>query len=224
VLPEMVQRHRNSREESLGLWKRATVVNTILLFPVVVIVERFARPLVEMVFGSSYAPAALVLQIYMVGVVRECFDFAPALRAVNRTRPLVGSNVASLAACAAMLAVLIPAGGGVAGAMAAVVVGMFMEAVWLAWATMRHFGIGLGELIPWSNIGKVTLAAAIAAGTLATSLWTQMFGRPGIVLGSAVYLSVFVLLLLALRVPEAYGLIAWARRLVPAFDAASRRA
>lgn len=223
VLPEMVQRHRNSRADSLALWQRATVVNTILLFPVVVVVERYARPLIELVFGRSYVPAALVLQIYMLGVIRECFDFSPALRAVNRTRPLVGSTVASLVACGIMLAILIPLGG-VAGAMAAVVIGMVMEAVWLARATVRHFDVGIGELVPWANIGKVALAAIAAAGVLATSLWSQLFGRGGIVIGSAVYTVVFALLLLALRVPEAFGLIAWARRLVPAFDAASRRA
>ena len=53
VLPEMVQRHRSSREESLALWKSATVVNTILLFPAVVLIERFARPLVETVLDRK---------------------------------------------------------------------------------------------------------------------------------------------------------------------------
>lgn len=224
VLPEMVERGRNSRAESLGLWKRATVVNTILLFPVVVIVMRYALPLVETVFGRSYAPAALVLQIYMVGVVRECFDFAPALRALNRNRALVESNVASLAACGLMLAILIPAGAGVAGAMAAVVIGMVMEAVWLGWATMRHFGVSIGELIPWSSTGRVAAAALIAAAVLATSAWRDTFGPAGMVLGSTAYLAVFTLLLLALKVPEAYALLAWVRRLVPAFTAASRKA
>lgn len=224
VLPEMVRRGRESREDPLALWKQATVVNTILLFPVVVIVMRFARPLVETVFGRSYAPAALVLQIYMVGVVRECFDFAPALRAINRTRPLVGSNFAAVLACAVMLAVVIPAGGGVAGAMAAVVIGMIMEATWLAWATMRHFGVGAGQLIPWAHTGKVAAAALIAAAVLATSLWTDTFGPAGMALGSMLYLAAFVLLLLALKVPEAYALLAWARRLVPRLTAASRKA
>jgi O-antigen/teichoic acid export membrane protein len=223
VLPEMVQRHRSSREDSLALWKRATVVNTILLFPAVVLVERFARPLVETVFGRSYAAAALVLQIYMLGVIRECFDFSPALRAVNQTRPLVWSNVASLLACGVMLAVLVPSGG-VAGAMAAVVISMVVEAVWLGWATMRHFGSSLGELIPWANTAKVALAAVIAGAVLATSTWIQTFGPAGIVLASIVYLAAFVLLLLALRVPEAHLLLAWARRLVPSLVGASRRA
>jgi O-antigen/teichoic acid export membrane protein len=223
VLPEMVQRGRHSQAESLALWKRATVVNTILLFPVVVIVLRFAPPLVTTVFGRSYLPAALVLQIYMLGVVRECFDFAPALRALNQTGPLVGSNIASLAACGLMLAFVIPAGWGVAGAMTAVVIGMLMEATWLARATMRHFRVGARDLIPWASTGRVALAATIAATVLAPSAWRATFGPGGMALGSLVYLTAFVLLLFALRVPEAHLLLAWLRRLVPGFMPASRK-
>jgi O-antigen/teichoic acid export membrane protein len=224
VLPEMVRRDRNaSRADSLMLWKQATVTNTILLFPVVVIVIRFARPLIEAVFGRNYAPAALVLQIYMLAVLRECFDFAPALRAINCTRPLVGGNVASIIACAGLLAVLIPAGG-VAGAMAAVVLATLVEAVWLGKATMRHYGVGLGELLPWSSTGRVAAAALLAAALLATSAWRQTFGPGGMALASAAYLAAFALLLLGLRVPEAYALLAWARRLVPSFHTASRKA
>jgi O-antigen/teichoic acid export membrane protein len=224
VLPEMVRRDRNaSRTDSLTLWKQATVTNAILLLPVVVIVARFARPLIEAVFGSSYAPAALVLQIYMIAVLRECFDFAPALRAINCTGPLVGGNVASIIACAALLAALIPLGG-VAGAMAAVVLASWVEAVWLARATMRHYGVGLGELIHWSSTGRVAAAALLAAALLATSAWRQMLGPAGMALAAAAYLAAFALLLFALRVPEAYALLAWARRLVPSLHTASRKA
>ena len=223
VLPEMVRRDRDSRAESLSLWRRATVINAIALFPVAVIVERFARPLIEIVFGRNYAPAAIILQIYMVAMLRECFDFAPALRAINQTRPLVESNVASLATCAVMLAILIPVGG-VAGAMVAVLIGMAVDAGWLARSAVRRYGVTVGELIPWSSLGRVLLAAAVAAVVLVTCDWRQMFGPGGMVLGGAAYLAAFTLLLLALRVPEAYLLLAWARRLVPSFTAASRKA
>lgn len=223
ILPEMVRRQHDSRAESLALWKRATVINAILLFPVVVIVERFAQPLVETVFGRGYAPAALVLQIYMLAVIRECFDFAPALRALNRTRPLVASNVASIAACALLLAILIPAAG-VAGAMAAVVLAMLVDAIWLAWATMRNYGVGLGELIPWASTGKIAAAALIGAAVLVTSAWRQVFGPGGMALAAIIYLAVFALLLFGLRVPEAYTLLAWVRRLLPSPDPVSRKA
>jgi O-antigen/teichoic acid export membrane protein len=228
VLPEMVRRDRDSRAASLALWKRATVVNAIVLFPVAVIVEWFARPLVVTVFGGGYAEAALVLQIYMLGMLRECFDFAPALRAINVTRPLVQSNVASLIACGAMLAILVPLAG-VVGAMTAFVIGMVVDAAWLGWSAMRHYGVSLRELIPWARVGGVTAAAAIAAAVLVVSDWTRLFGGGdlalgGVALGASVYLAAFALLLLALRVPEAYDLLAWARRLAPTFTAASRKA
>jgi O-antigen/teichoic acid export membrane protein len=224
VLPEMVRRHREtSRNDSLALWKQATVTNSILLFPVVVLVTRFARPLVATVFGPSYAPAAIVLQIYMVAVLRECFDFAPALRAINHTRPLVSGNVASIIACGILLAALIPLGG-LVGAMTATVLATFVEAIWLGRATMRSYGVSFGDLVPWTSTGKVAAAALLAAAVLATSVWGQIRGPGGMVLGSLAYLAAFVLLLLVLRVPEAYALLAWARRLVPSLGPVCRKA
>jgi len=224
VLPEMVRRDREtSRNDSLALWKQATVTNTILLFPVVVIVIRFAQPLVTTVFGRSYAPAAVVLQIYMLAIVRECFDFAPALRAINCMRPLVNSSVAGMIACGLLLAVLIPLQG-LAGAMIAVVLASLVEALWLAQATRRSYGVSVGQLLPWGSTAKVAAAALLAAVVLATSAWLQVLGPAGIVPASALYLAAFALLLLGLRVPEAHALLAWARRLLPSLHPASRKA
>src|SRR5689334_1992002 len=96
VLPEMVRRGRDNPEVQLALWKRATAMNALLLLPVIVLVIRYAEPAVTTVFGPNYAIAAPLMQIFMVSIFRECFDFAPALRAMNRTSPLVYSNLAAL--------------------------------------------------------------------------------------------------------------------------------
>ncbi len=223
VLPEMVRRDRDSREQALCLWQRATVINAIVLFPVAIVVERFAGPLVATVFGRSYAPAALILQIYLLSMLRECFDFAPALRAINHTRPLVASNTASLLACAVMLAVLIPLAG-LAGAMIAVLLGMAVDGTWLALAALRRYRLRARELLPWGSLARVSAAAALAAGVLVACDWTALFGPGGMALGAIAYGAVFALLLLTLRVPEAHLLLAWARRLLPALTAASRKA
>ena len=221
VLPEMVRRGR-SREGPLALWRRATVVNTLALFPVVVLVLRFATPLVVTVFGAAYAPAATVLKIYMLVVVRDCFDFAPALRAVNRTRPLLLSNTAAILATALLLAVLVPAAG-IDGAIAAFALGTWVDALCLAVSAMRHYGVGFGALIPWRSVLKVALAALAAAAVLATSLWGELLGAAGMVPAAALYLGVFALLALALRVPEGQLLLERLRRLIPSLTAALRR-
>ncbi len=218
----MVRKDRQARESPLMLWKRATVVNAIFLFPVVVLVARYAHPLVIAVFGASYAQAALVMQIYMLVVIRECFDFAPALRAINRTRPLVESNVAAIVACALALLVLIPLAG-VPGAMIAFVIASLVDMVWLGWRTMRLYRVGVRQLLPWASIGTTALAAISGAALIVSPIWTDLLGIAGIALAAAAYLAVFALLLLVLRVPEALALLEWLKRLPPFQTLISRK-
>jgi O-antigen/teichoic acid export membrane protein len=167
-----------------------------------------------MVFGASYATAALIMQIYMLVVIRECFDFAPALRAVNRTRPLVESNIAGLLACSAAMLLLIPVAG-LAGAMFAFVIASYVDVTWLAWRTLNAYGVGVRDLLPWRSIGKVALAAAMASVLILSSAWTDLFGHAlGMLSGGLIYLAAFALLLQLMRIPEAMVLQDWGKRLV----------
>jgi O-antigen/teichoic acid export membrane protein len=237
ILPEMVRRERESQQlgtardtcslardarsqaaqvgkgPQLGLWQKATVVNAIMLLPIVVLVARYAEPLVTLVFGPNYASAALVMQLYMLVVIRECFDFAPALRAVNRTRPLVESNVAGFVTCSVAMVLLIPLAG-LAGAMLAFVIASYVDVIWLGWRTRQAYGVTVAELIPWRSIGRTALAAAVAALLIANSVWTDVFGRAGIVLAGLVYLAAYAGILQVLRIPEAIVLQAWGKRVV----------
>jgi len=214
ILPEMVRKDRGtSGGTALELWQKATVINAIMLFPVIALVTRYAQPLVTMLFGSSYTTAALIMQIYMLVVVRECFDFAPALRAVNRTRCLVESNVAGLLACAASMFLLIPYAG-LPGAMCAFVIASYVDATWLAWRTLSAYKVSVRQLLPWRSIAKTALAAAMASVLIVSSVWTEVFGRAGIAIAGVVYLVAFALLLQMMRIPEAMVLQAWGKRLV----------
>jgi O-antigen/teichoic acid export membrane protein len=222
VLPEMVRRGRGSADASLALWRRATVVNAIVLFPLAVLLLRYAKPLIAIVFGAKYLAAAIVLRLFALVMVRECFDFAPALRALNRTRPLVESNLLSLLACALLLALLVPRAG-LGGAMTAVALAGFVDAGWLAYRTLGAYHLTLRALLPWGRIGR-TAAAAIASGVVLLAVpWRALLGIGGLVLGSATYLVTFAFLVLVLRVPEAQTLLEWMRRLAPPRAANSRR-
>lgn len=213
VLPEMVHRDRVARDGSLALWRQAIVANSIFLFPVAALVAWFAHPLVAVLFGASYAPAAVVLQLYMLAVLRECFDFSPPLRAAGRTTPLVASNIASAVTCAGALFALVPRYG-VAGAMAAYVLGCLVDATVLAIATLETYRARLATLLPWASLARVALAALVAGVALAGA---QPGGIPALLadaIAAAVYLAAFAVLLLLLRVPEAHLLAGWLRRTV----------
>lgn len=211
VLPEMVRQDRAARDGALALWRRAIVTNAIFLFPVAVLVGRFAHPLVVTVSGPSYAPAALVLQLYMFVVLRECFDFAPPLRAANRTTPMVASNVASALACLAGAFALVPVQG-VAGAMAAYAIACFVDASILAVATLRVYRTTIAALLPWAHLARVTVAALVAGVVLFAAAPGGLPEALADAIAGIVYLAAFAVLLHVLRVPEAHQLAGWVRR------------
>ncbi|MBV8910676.1 MAG: oligosaccharide flippase family protein, partial [Gammaproteobacteria bacterium] len=121
VLLELVRLGERSRDDALALWYRTTVVNCLLLFPVAAIVAWYAEPLLLKAFGAAYRPAIPVLQWYALVIVRSCFDFAPLLRAINKTRPFIASCAVLALANALTLVILLPAYGIVAAAVGLVV-------------------------------------------------------------------------------------------------------
>ncbi len=153
----MVRREEGGASASLALWKRSTAICALVMFPAVPLVLRYAEPLVVTLFGDEYLGAAVVMQLYMLVVIRECFDFSPALRARARTAPLVYGTLAGLIAAVIALYPLIKTAG-IAGAMGSFVIGSFVEALWLAVTVMALYGAGVRDVLPWRSLGKVVLA------------------------------------------------------------------
>ncbi len=211
LLPEMVRRGRDSGDLQLTLWQRATVMNTLLLLPFIVLVIRYAEPAVTTVFGHDYAEAAPLMQIFMFSILRECFDFAPALRAMNQVSPLVYSNFAALIVGAVAMVVLVPLFG-VNGAMAAAVVATYIDAIWQARSVAGRLQISTSALIPWGSVARVAIAAIGACAVIVSPMWTDTLGFTGIFLAGAAYLAAYLILLKVLRVPEAERLLASVRR------------
>jgi O-antigen/teichoic acid export membrane protein len=206
LLPELVRRSTESREESLLLWKRTTVVNCVLMFPAAVILAWYAEPLIVKVFGASYRPAIPILQIYGFVMVRACFDFSLLLRAINRTRPVVTGNLAAAIAAGLGLVFLLPVAG-VVGAIISIVISNFVEAAYLGWSVCRLYKVSAAQIVPWGAVAKVALCALAAAAVVFGASRGLRVGLFGVMIGSAVYLVAFVALLLATGVQEAAAVI-----------------
>ena len=211
LLPEMVRLGTDGSKEPMVLWEKSTVVNCMLLFPCAVLACHFAEPLIVTLFGPNYRPAVPVLQIYVLGVIRSCFDFSPPLRAINKTRPLLYSNVAALLANGACLWFFVPRYG-LVGAMCAAIVSTYVNAVYLGTAVLGQYATTIRALLPWKSILKVAVAAAAAFLVIAPGFWVRYMGFFGVLLASALYMLIFVAILLASRIPEAWSLVHRARR------------
>jgi O-antigen/teichoic acid export membrane protein len=212
VLPEMVRRDRHTRENPLDLWQRATVVNAVFLLPIAFMLALHAEPVVVTVFGSAYRDAALVMQIYSLVLIRECFDFAPVLRAANRTGPILSGALVGLLTAGAALFVLLP-DGGIAGAMLAFVIAAFAECIFLGWCVKRLYQLRLRSMVAWKSVGKTALAAALASPAL-------LGGSPGfvgMVIPVVLYLTLYAAILFAMRVPESFPVFNWSKRILCAW-------
>ncbi|MBM0106331.1 oligosaccharide flippase family protein [Steroidobacter sp. S1-65] len=206
LLPEMVARHREPDEDRLLLFRRTTVVIAILLIGAAILLARFAEILVITLFSEEYRPAVAILQIYVLVFARESLDFGVPLRAINRTTPILRSNVVAIILNVGLVLLLLPLWG-LMGAVIAFVLSRLIEGAYLGWQTMRAYQVPLSQLAPWKDLGKVVIAAALAAVVLYGDLWTEWLGLLGALLGGATFIVAFATMLLLFRVPEAMELL-----------------
>jgi O-antigen/teichoic acid export membrane protein len=203
LLPEMSSQQRSPQHaDSLVLWRRMTIVAAILLIPAAVLLARFADPIVVTLFSEEYRLAVPVFQIYLLVLFREIADFAVPLRAINRTAPLMYSNLLSIVLNAILLTILLPTVG-LLGAAIAFIISRMIEGVYLGRQTARAYAIPARDLIKWGDVGKVALAAGLASITLIGSFWTSHLGLFGVLAAGCCFMIVYVPLLLLLRLPEA---------------------
>jgi O-antigen/teichoic acid export membrane protein len=206
LLPAMVRRNAQTIDDPLLLWKRACIVNCLILFPTVVLLARYADAIITIAFGAKYLAAVPVFQIFLLFIVRNCFDFAPPLRAINNTRPLLVCNILALFVSGIGLAVLMPLAG-ISGAVGAFVLSSLVEPVYLSRCVMRRYRVSLQQLLPWRSIGAIAACALLAVTVILSSAWTSLFGRVGVLMASIAYAATFVILLRMTKVSEAMELL-----------------
>ena len=211
VLPELAALKSAKGEGTLALWRRSTVVSMILLTAAGVVLFEFAHTFVVTLFSASYEPAVVIFQIYLLVLVREVFDFGVALRAVNKTAPIVTSSLFAILLNLLLLVTVMPLFGLPAAAMA-FVISRWTEGLVLSRSTMRAYQIGLKDLARWADLGKVAIAATIASVVFIGSFWTDHFGLAGVILGSAIFMTLFLVLLVAFRVPEVAAMLGRLRK------------
>ena len=202
LLPAIVNRGNRSREEAVALWQRGTVVAAILLLPIGCLIERYADTLIVTAFSSTYQAAVPVMRIFLIVLIRECFDFPMALKAINKTRYFLYGDVAAIAVNLALLVALVPTWG-LIGVTTAYVASSWLQGIYLGWCTTKFYGIPVRKFIPWAELSKVTLAAALPLALTYGSYLTDHFRLFGVIAGSILYLPAYALLLRLLHVREA---------------------
>jgi O-antigen/teichoic acid export membrane protein len=164
VLPETMSVAHDSAEASLNLWQKSSVFSCLVLIPIVVVASCISDPLITTLFTDAYRPAVPIFEIYLLTLVRECFDFGVPLRVAARTSKFVIGNLVALFVNLPLILILANSFGVLAPAIA-FVVARFFNGFYLAYAVAKAFDINVRVLLPWSEIFKVFLASGLAGLT-----------------------------------------------------------
>ena len=210
IFPEIVELKAASPKDALPLWQHATVLFTVLLFPMAILFSYYADAIVTILFTKEYSAAIPVFSAFAILLYLDSFDFHLPLRVQNANRFFV---VGSIIALAVNLALLYPAYllFGLVGPAVALILSRLAFTAYLGYKASRLYRVGLRQMIRWREVGKVLAASLICAPVLILGkyLVDQLLVR-GVTFG-LLYLGSYLVLLRLMGVWDAFEM---ARRLI----------
>jgi O-antigen/teichoic acid export membrane protein len=161
IFPDMVKRAQRDPGEGLRLWKRAQMLVAAIIIPAWLLVTYFAEPLVRFLFTAEYVSATPYFQVFLLLMLRQCFQFSTLLRSVEDNASFAISNAVALGINALLLFALMPRYG-LWGPTFGLVVGQYWTGYYLARRVMSRYRIPLAEVYQWRKFMLALLSAGLA--------------------------------------------------------------
>jgi O-antigen/teichoic acid export membrane protein len=205
IFPDMVKRAKRDPAQGLLLWKRAQVLIFAVICPAWALITYWAEPVVRVLFTDAYVTAVPFFQVFLLLMLRQCFQFSTPLRSVADNASFAHANLVALLINATCIFALMPRYG-LWGPTLGLVLGQFWASTHLGIRMLQRFRMPLSELCQWGKLGLALLAslAGVAAMHVARAY------LPDTVAGSLCSAGVFALVyLIAARLilREEYGYV-----------------
>ncbi|HEV8444247.1 MAG TPA: oligosaccharide flippase family protein [Steroidobacteraceae bacterium] len=212
IFPDMVTRAQRDPAEGLRLWKRAQMMGAAVILPAWLLLSYFAEPLIRLGFTAEYVSATPYFQVFLLLMVRQCFEFSTLLRSVEDNASFAKSNAIALAINAALIAILMPRFG-LWGPTIGMVAGQMWTGYYLACRVMLRYRVPLSEIFQWRKFGLSLLASVLSLAILHGMLVCLPDGLASTVLALGAFALVYVIAArFILREEYGYVMRAFTRR------------
>lgn len=205
IFPDMVRRSRRDARQGLLLWKRAQVLIFAVICPAWALLTYWAEPLVRLLFTDAYVAAVPYFQVFLLLMLRQCFQFSTPLRSIEDNKSFAHANLVSLLINAALIVTLMPRLG-LWGPTLGLVLGQVWSSVYLGARTLKRYQLPLAELCQWSKLGLALMASLAGIAALHVAMHYLPANAAGMLAGLALFTLVYVIAArLILR--EEYGYV-----------------
>jgi O-antigen/teichoic acid export membrane protein len=205
IFPDMVKRSRRDPAHGLLLWKRAQVLIFAAICPAWLLLTYWAEPLVRLLFTDAYVAAVPYFQVFLLLMVRQCFQFSTPLRSVEDNASFAHANLTALLINVGLIVALMPKFG-LWGPTLGLVVGQSWTSIYLGARILKRYQLPLSELCQWGKLGLALASSVVALAALHVS---QIY-LPHTPLGMLAGLALFALVYAAaarIILREEYGYV-----------------
>jgi O-antigen/teichoic acid export membrane protein len=159
---------------------------------------------VRALFTDAYVAAVPYFQVFLLLMIRQCFQFSTPLRSIEDNKSFAHANLVSLVINAALIVALMPKFG-LWGPTLGLVVGQTWSSFYLGTRVLKRYGLPLSELCQWNKLGLAFLASLAGMAALhVTVLYVPSV--IGMLAGLAVFCIVY-LIAARLILREEYGYV-----------------
>lgn len=159
VFPELV-RSRNDPAGALRLWQRTNIIFCVLLFPPFAILNWYAELFITTLFTERYLPSVPVFQLYLIWLLRRCFNMDVLLRTKGRTGFMLTGTAVSVVVNLGLMIVLYRHFG-LIGPAAAFITSEILLEIYYATLVKREFRLSLSDLLDWPGLWRVAAACIV---------------------------------------------------------------
>jgi O-antigen/teichoic acid export membrane protein len=165
IFPDMVKRAKQDPTQGLLLWKRAQVLIFAVICPAWALLTYWAEDVVRVLFTEAYLAAVPFFQVFLLLMLRQCFQFSTPLRSVADNASFAHANLVALFINAGFILALMPRYG-LWGPTLGLVVGQVWVSVHLGFRMLKRFSMPLSELCQWSKLGLALAASLVGIAAM----------------------------------------------------------
>ncbi len=201
LFPDMVQRGKGNPMAGLKLWNRANVLYCFAVFPFFTLFFFYADTFIEVLFTEQYLAAVPIFRVFLLMMLRQCFEMSTPIRAMNQNKYFMIGNVLALSVNSLFIAATFDRLGLLAAPIG-LLVSELLVVFYIASRILKVYAIRLPELLYWRKLSVLVLAILLNIPILMIGEWVPMVELVRAPVFSMLFLGGYVLLVRYYRIEE----------------------